>query len=285
MLPRGGRRSARRRSPHAGRIIRPTVGLGMCGPDARRSSALRAPGRERGRPVARTVNIANRTVRQDAFIDIAEQLFRTRGYEQTSIQDILDAVGASRGAFYTTSGPRRAAGGGRGPHVLMPTAPRRPSSTTPPSGAEKLRGIFESISSWKLARADLMQAMLEAWSRTTTRSWREVPPPRVGRAHAAAHAESPSRASPRAASGRPPPRASPERWSLLLGFQDEVLELIVAARDEALDFDQVWASVSSFPRCSTRPRASRRERSRPSTRGRCASGSKRTCPYRRSPST
>ena len=30
----------------------------------------------------------------------ATRLFQTKGYDQTSVQDILDALGASRGAFY-----------------------------------------------------------------------------------------------------------------------------------------------------------------------------------------
>ena len=39
-------------------------------------------------------------VRRDDFIDAAQRLIRTKGYEETSIQDILDALGASQGAFY-----------------------------------------------------------------------------------------------------------------------------------------------------------------------------------------
>jgi AcrR family transcriptional regulator len=50
--------------------------------------------------VARTVNVLARTVRRDAFLDAAQQLIQTKGYEQMSIQDVLDAVDTSRGAFY-----------------------------------------------------------------------------------------------------------------------------------------------------------------------------------------
>src|SRR5436305_230752 len=48
----------------------------------------------------RTLNLAVHTVKKEAFVDAGLRLMQARGYEQTSIQDVLDAVGASRGAFY-----------------------------------------------------------------------------------------------------------------------------------------------------------------------------------------
>src|SRR5579871_3511760 len=48
----------------------------------------------------RTLNVAEHTVKREAFVEAALRLMQARGYEQTSIQDVLDAVGASRGAFY-----------------------------------------------------------------------------------------------------------------------------------------------------------------------------------------
>jgi AcrR family transcriptional regulator len=50
--------------------------------------------------VARTVNVLARSVRRDAFLDAAQRLIQAKGYEQMSIQDVLDAVDTSRGAFY-----------------------------------------------------------------------------------------------------------------------------------------------------------------------------------------
>src|SRR5579872_4074269 len=53
-----------------------------------------------GAAIPRTVNPMLHTVRREAFVDVAQHLIQTRGYEAMSIQDVLDAVGASRGAFY-----------------------------------------------------------------------------------------------------------------------------------------------------------------------------------------
>ena len=50
--------------------------------------------------MARTLNPEVHAVRRDAFVDAAQRLIQARGYEQMSIQDVLDEVDASRGAFY-----------------------------------------------------------------------------------------------------------------------------------------------------------------------------------------
>ncbi|HEY9289440.1 MAG TPA: TetR/AcrR family transcriptional regulator [Candidatus Dormibacteraeota bacterium] len=50
--------------------------------------------------MARTIDLAARTVRRDAFLDAAQRLIQTKGYEAMSIQDVLDALETSRGAFY-----------------------------------------------------------------------------------------------------------------------------------------------------------------------------------------
>src|ERR1700674_5776435 len=50
--------------------------------------------------MARTVNATLHTIRRDAFLDVAQRLVQTKGYEAMSIQDVLDELEASKGAFY-----------------------------------------------------------------------------------------------------------------------------------------------------------------------------------------
>src|SRR5512140_408512 len=52
------------------------------------------------RTVARTLDPAAHALRRDEFIDAAQRLIQSRGYEQMSVQDVLDELGASKGAFY-----------------------------------------------------------------------------------------------------------------------------------------------------------------------------------------
>lgn len=48
----------------------------------------------------RTVDEAARARRRDEFLDAAQRLIETAGYERMTIQDVLREAGASRGAFY-----------------------------------------------------------------------------------------------------------------------------------------------------------------------------------------
>src|ERR1044071_10217614 len=50
--------------------------------------------------MARTVNEQEHDAKHNAILDAAEHLLLTRGYEQTAIQDVLDALEMSKGAFY-----------------------------------------------------------------------------------------------------------------------------------------------------------------------------------------
>ena len=50
--------------------------------------------------MARTVNATLHTIRRDAFLDVAQRLVQTKGYDAMSIQDVLNELEASKGAFY-----------------------------------------------------------------------------------------------------------------------------------------------------------------------------------------
>jgi AcrR family transcriptional regulator len=50
--------------------------------------------------VARTVNAAAHQSKREAILDHAAMLVRTVGYEEMSIQDLIDRLGISRGALY-----------------------------------------------------------------------------------------------------------------------------------------------------------------------------------------
>ena len=48
----------------------------------------------------RVVKEEDYAARRNEILDVARQLVYTKGYEQMSIQDILDALKISKGAFY-----------------------------------------------------------------------------------------------------------------------------------------------------------------------------------------
>ncbi len=50
--------------------------------------------------MARTINQTVHTIRREAFVDPAQRLIQAKGFEQMSVQDVLDELDASRGAFH-----------------------------------------------------------------------------------------------------------------------------------------------------------------------------------------
>lgn len=113
----------------------------------------------------RTLNPVTHAVRRDAFVDVAQRLIVTRGYEQMTIQDVLDELDTSRGAFYHYFDSKsalleavveRMADGGVA--AIRPVAADRSLSAP-----EKLERIFATIADFKAGQADLVLAILEIW--------------------------------------------------------------------------------------------------------------------------
>ncbi len=115
--------------------------------------------------MARTVDSEAHATRADAFVEVAQRLIQTKGYERMSIQDVLDEAVASRGAFYHYFASKeqlleavidRITDG-----ALAAVAPLVDDPTI--RAPEKLRRVFADIGRWKMERSDLMRALVETW--------------------------------------------------------------------------------------------------------------------------
>jgi AcrR family transcriptional regulator len=115
--------------------------------------------------VARTIDPAAHAVRRDTFLDAAQGLIQTKGYEQMSVQDVLAEVGTSKGAFYHYFGSKAALlEGVIDRMVVTATGTLRPLLDDPNTTAtEKFNGMFQGLASWKTQRRDLLIAVLETW--------------------------------------------------------------------------------------------------------------------------
>ena len=115
--------------------------------------------------MTRTVNATVYAVRREAFVDAAQRLIQTRGYEQMSIQDLLDELGASRGAFYHYFDSK----GALLDAVVSRMVEDATTSVVPIvedpglSATEKLSGLFAGMASWKSERMDLLLGIVEVW--------------------------------------------------------------------------------------------------------------------------
>ena len=115
--------------------------------------------------MARTVDRAAHTVRRDAFLDAAERLIRACGYDQMTVQDVLDEVGASKGAFYHYFDSKEA--------LLQAVIERmvetaigvvEPIVADPSlSAAAKLQAVFSAGGQWKTERSDLLLGLIRSW--------------------------------------------------------------------------------------------------------------------------
>jgi len=102
---------------------------------------------------------------RNEILDVVQGLFYTKGYEQTTIQDILNASQISKGAFYHYFNSKQ--------DLLEALVNRttaaaldviRPIVDDPDLPAmEKFSLIFNTAAAWKTDRMDLMLSLLRAW--------------------------------------------------------------------------------------------------------------------------
>jgi AcrR family transcriptional regulator len=115
--------------------------------------------------MARTVDAEAHAVRREAFVDAAQRLMQAKGYEQMSIGDVLDEVGASRGAFYHYFASKtellEAVVTRTVDAALAAAAPVVEDPALDAVG--KLEGLFGGIAQWKMERSELMLALTRVW--------------------------------------------------------------------------------------------------------------------------
>ncbi len=112
-----------------------------------------------------TLNPAAHAIKRDAFLDAAERLIRTKGFEQMTVQDLLDDLGASKGAFYHYFASKDA--------LLAAVIERiadavlavvEPIAANPDlAPVAQLQAVFSTAGHWKVERSDLLLAMMRTW--------------------------------------------------------------------------------------------------------------------------
>lgn len=205
--------------------------------------------------MARTFHPATYLIKREAFVDAAQRLIQSRGYEEMSVQDVLDQLEASRGAFYHYFTSKQAlleavvdrlAEGAMG--AVEPIV-----NDSALSAPRKLERIFGGIASFKERRQDLVLKLLEVWSSDANAIVREkvrrmslqrlVPQlanvvaqgveERVFVVH---HAE----------------QTAAVLVSLMLGFQERAVELFLARQAGSVSFQSVQRTVDAWARAYER---------------------------------
>jgi AcrR family transcriptional regulator len=115
--------------------------------------------------MARIVKETEYARKRNEILDVALQLTLSQGYEQMSIQDILDGLKISKGAFFHYFGSKSALLQAmvdrmldEGMRQILPIA-RDPNVTA----LEKLQRFFATLVRWKTDQKVFFMAMLPVW--------------------------------------------------------------------------------------------------------------------------
>ncbi len=105
------------------------------------------------------------TVRRNEILDVAQRLIYTKGYEQMTIQDILDDLQISKGACYHYFDSKQAL-----LEAIIERMQQEVEQILLPimhdsqlSALEKLHRFFATVNHWKTVRKDFFLALLHVW--------------------------------------------------------------------------------------------------------------------------
>jgi AcrR family transcriptional regulator len=109
--------------------------------------------------------VKEHTVRRNEILDVALQLVYTKGYEQMTIQDILDDLQLSKGAFYHYFDSKQALLEAliermldQGIQLILPIV-QDPHL----SALEKLQSYFATIARWRTTQKTFFFSLLRVW--------------------------------------------------------------------------------------------------------------------------
>jgi len=199
--------------------------------------------------MARTLNATVYAVRRDAFVDVAQRLIQAKGYQQVSIQDVLDELDASRGAFYHYFDSKADLLDAVVNRLTdAATAAVQPIVDDPDlSAARKLDGFFTGIARWKGDRTDLLRGVIDTWladdNAIVREKFRQGVVARLTPVLARIIAQ--GRAEGWPATGEPE-HVARVLVSIIQGANEAATELYFARQDGTIPFDAVEPTLAAY---------------------------------------
>lgn len=199
--------------------------------------------------VARTLDPAAHALRRDEFIDAAQRLIQSRGYEQMSVQDILDELGASKGAFYHYFDSKEALLSAviermtDGALAVLAPMIADPSLSAP----DKFEGVFSGIARFKNERKELLLAIIQTWisddNAIVREKFRRATIKRLSPLMATIVEQGLAEG---AFTANPPEPVARVLVSLMLGANEAATELFVARQANAVTFLVVQRTLAAY---------------------------------------
>jgi AcrR family transcriptional regulator len=211
--------------------------------------------------MARTLNPAVHLVRREAFVDAALRLTQTKGYEQMSIQDVLDAVDASRGAFYHYFDSKQAL-----LEAMVDRIADGALATVEPvvddpniAAIDKLERFFGGIAQFKTDRKALMVEFIKVWRSDDNAIMREKVRRTIVERVAAILARIIEQGIREGVFAIDSPRETAAILMMLTtGFQDVATDLFLARQANTISFEDAERTMSSFTHAFERILGARR---------------------------
>ncbi|HLZ94676.1 MAG TPA: TetR/AcrR family transcriptional regulator [Candidatus Dormibacteraeota bacterium] len=205
--------------------------------------------------MARTVNPAVYTVKREAFVDAAQRLMQTKGYEQMSIQDVLDEVAASRGAFYHYFDSKQELLGALVDRIADQALASVAAVVDDPriAAVPKLESFFGGIAQYKSDRKALMLEFIKIWKSDDNLIVREKV------RHTVVERVAPILAriirqgiAEEVFSVDSPKETATILMTLLTGFQDGATDLFLARQANTISYEEAERHLLSFVRAFER---------------------------------
>ena len=199
--------------------------------------------------MARTVNVEVYRVRREAFLDVGQRLIQTRGYEQMTIQDLLDELDTSRGAFYHYFDSKQAlleAVVERFADAALATL--EPILNDPRLTAlQKLEQVLAGIARFKAEQKELVLAILQIWTSDgnalVREKVRQLSASRLGPILAALIRQ--GVAEGQFSTGSPEATAM-VILQLMLGYQEVATQYFLARQAGTITFEEVQRSFAAY---------------------------------------
>lgn len=115
--------------------------------------------------MVRIVKEEQYSARRNQILEAAQRLVQTKGYRQMTIQDILEELQISKGAFYHYFRSKHALLEAIIEHMQAEVETLLTHIVQDPnlSAVEKLQRFFPTIATWKTAQKDFLLGLLSVW--------------------------------------------------------------------------------------------------------------------------
>jgi AcrR family transcriptional regulator len=195
------------------------------------------------------VNAEVHRERREAFLDVAQRLIQTKGYEQMSIQDVLDQLETSKGSLYHYFDSKQALLDGVverfGEAAIAAVHPILADPDLP--ALRKLERVMREIAEIKAEQKDLVLAILEVWNSDgnalVREKLRELAAARLGPILTSIIRQGVDEGVIESTS---PEETAMVVLCLLQGYQDLVSKQFLARRSGAITFADVMRTHAAF---------------------------------------